>query len=180
MESINEIKKEIIEAAEHHELYKNIIKTNGKIVINRGSESPEYMFIGEAPGFTENKLGLPFVGRSGKLLDKWVENLKNYGVTNTIPIIPLTEDGKIRPPTKEEIDYFRPLISKLIRKMNPKHIICLGKSASNFFNKEFKLCKWEENIGFIYHPSYYLRNGKDGLDDFNALIERKQKLLGEF
>ena len=78
MESINEIKKEIIEAAEHHELYKNIIKTNGKIVINRGSESPEYLFIGEAPGFTENKLGLPFVGRSGKLLDKWVENLKNY------------------------------------------------------------------------------------------------------
>ncbi len=174
MNNLDSIKKEITEAAENHELYKNILKTNGKIVINRGSESPEFLFIGEAPGFTENKLGLPFVGRSGKLLDKWTEGMKSYGITNTIPIIPLTEDGKIRPPSKEEIDYFRPLIDKLIKNMNPKYLICLGKSASNFLNKEFKLCQWEGNIGFIYHPSYYLRNGKDGLTDFKLLIERKK------
>ena len=75
MDKIDVIKNEIISAAKSHELYKNIIKTNGKIVINRGSETPEFLFIGEAPGFTENKIGFPFVGRSGKLLDKWMEKI---------------------------------------------------------------------------------------------------------
>ena len=180
MNDINKVKEEIINAAKSHELYKNILKTDGKIVINRGSENPEFLFIGEAPGFTENKQGFPFVGRSGKILDAWIEGrIESYGIINTVPIIPLDEKGGIRPPTKEEIDYFRPLINKLIEAMNPKYIICVGKSASNFINKTFKLCKWEGNIGFIYHPSYYLRNGKNGIDDFNTLIERKQKSLNE-
>ena len=170
---INEIKEEIINAAKNHELYHNILKTNGKIVINRGSEHPDFLFIGEAPGFTENNLGLPFVGRSGKILDGWIEGrIKSYGIINTIPIIPLDKDGKIRPPTNEEIDYFRPLIDKLMLTMNPKYIICVGKSASTFLKKDFKLCEWTNNIGFIYHPSYYLRNGKDGIDDFKRLIEK--------
>ena len=67
MGEIRQIKEEIIDLAKRHSLYGNILKTNGKIVINRGSESPEFLFIGEAPGFTENKMGLPFVGRSGKI-----------------------------------------------------------------------------------------------------------------
>ena len=183
MNKIEEVKKEIVERAENHELYKNIIKTNGKIVINKGSENPEFLFIGEAPGFTENTQGLPFVGKSGKILDKWIgTGIKSYGVINTIPIIPLSEDGKIRPPTKDEINYFRPLINKLIKKMAPKYIICVGKSASNFLEEEFKLCEWKGNVGFIYHPSYYLRNGRDGLEDFKKLIDKmkNQKLLGEF
>ncbi|MBS3150688.1 hypothetical protein J4425_02705 [Candidatus Woesearchaeota archaeon] len=183
MGEIRQIKEEIIDLAKRHSLYGNILKTNGKIVINRGSESPEFLFIGEAPGFTENKMGLPFVGRSGKIIDKWVEiGIKSYGIINTVPIIPLGEDGRIRPPTRDEIDYFRPIISKLIQSMNPKYIICVGKSASSFLEENFKLCEWKGNIGFIYHPSYYLRNGKDGLDDFNKLMDKikNQKSLGEF
>jgi len=178
---MNKIKEEIISAAKSHELYNNIIKTNGNIVINKGSENPDFLFIGEAPGFTENKQGIPFVGRSGKILDEWIKGrIENYSVINAIPIIPLDEKGRIRPPTKEEIDYFRPLITKLIKNMNPKYIICVGKSASNFLKENFKLCEWNGNIGFIYHPSFYLRNGKNGLTDFKLLIERKQKSLGEF
>lgn len=180
---MKEIKDEIIKAAKNHELYKNILKTNGNIVINRGSENPEFLFIGEAPGFTENKQGIPFIGRSGKILDMWIEiTKKSYGVINTVPIIPLSEEGRIRPPTKEEIDYFRPLINKLIKKMNPKYIICVGKSASNFLKENFKLCEWKGNIGFIYHPAYYLRNGKNGIDDFKRLIEKvqNQKSLNNF
>lgn len=181
--NISQVKEEIILAAKNHPLYKNIIKTNGKIVINKGSENPDFLFIGEAPGYTENKIGVPFVGRSGKILDMWLEmGIKSYGVINAIPIIPLDENNKIRPPTKEEISYFRPLISKLIKIMNPKYIICVGKSASNFLNENFKLCEWSGNIGFIYHPSYYLRNGKNGIEDFRKLIEKikDQKPLDSF
>lgn len=175
MKEIEEIKKEIISAAKSHELYDNIIKTKGNIVINKGSEKPDFLFIGEAPGFTENKQGMPFVGRSGKILDMWInDRIKNYGVINTVPIIPLDKDGKIRAPTKEEIEYFRPLINKLIKNMNPKYIICVGKSASNFLKEDFKLCEWKGNIGFIYHPSFYLRNGTDGIKDFEKLMEKIQ------
>lgn len=172
---IETVKEEIINAAKNHKLYRNILKTNGKIVINRGSENPEFLFIGEAPGFTENREGIPFIGRSGKILDMWIEiTKKSYGVINTVPIIPLNEEGKIRPPTKEEISYFRPLINKLIKSMNPRYIIGVGKSASNFLEKDFKLCEWEGNIGFIYHPAYYLRNGRNGLEDFKRLIKKVQ------
>tara|TARA_Y100000034_G_C6893729_1_gene411624 strand:- start:1691 stop:2242 length:552 start_codon:yes stop_codon:yes gene_type:complete len=183
MENTENVKKEIIEAAKNHELHKNILKTKGKVVINRGSENPEFLFIGEAPGFTENREGIPFIGRSGKILDIWIEiTKKSYGVINTVPIIPLNEEGKIRPPTKEEIDHFRPLINRLIKSMDPKYIICVGKSASNFLKADFRLCEWKGNIGFIYHPAYYLRNGKNGIEDFKRLIEKikDQKFLGEF
>jgi len=177
MNEISQIKEEIIKVAKNHPLYENILKTNGKIVINRGSDHPEFLFIGEAPGFTENKLGFPFVGRSGKILDGWINGrIDNYGITNTIPIIPLNEEGIIRPPTKEEINFFKPLINKLIKAMNPKYIICVGKSASSFLEKNFKLCEWDKNIGFIYHPSYYLRNGRDGIDDFKKLLDKIQPI----
>jgi len=173
MENIEKTKDEIIDAVKSHELYKNILKTNGNIVIHRGSENPDFLFIGEAPGFTENKLGLPFVGRSGKILDMWInESKKSFGIINAIPVIPLSNEGKIRPPTKEEINYFRPLTRKLIENMNPKHIICVGKSASSFLEKDFKLCQWEGNIGFIYHPAFYLRRGMNGMEDFKKLIEK--------
>ena len=89
-------------------------------------------------------------------------------------MIPLDKDGKIRPPTKEEINYFRPLINKLIKIMNPGYIICVGKSASNFLNENFRLCEWNKNVGFIYHPSFYLRNGADGINDFKKLMEKIQ------
>ena len=177
MDEIEQIKEGIINLAKKHNLYNNIIKTDGKIVINGGSENPDFLFIGEAPGFTENKMGLPFVGRSGKIIDKWIENrIKSYGIINAVPVIPLSDDGRIRPPTKEDINYFRPIINKLIQKMNPKYIIYVVKISSNFLTKDFKLCEWENNIGFIYHPSYYLRNGMDGMDDFKKLIEKVQPI----
>ena len=73
-------------ASRKHELYKNVISTNGNIVFYRGNlKNPEYLFIGEAPGQTENKFGKPFIGRSGKLLDGWMANngINNFIVINT-------------------------------------------------------------------------------------------------
>lgn len=169
------IKNKIIEASKKHPLYNNIIKTNGNIVIGRGSKNPEYLFIGEAPGGNENIQGQPFIGKSGKLLDKWMleNDIKSFSIINSIPIIPLDENNKIRQPTDSEISYFRPFIKELIEFLKPKYIICIGKSAAKCLEKDFKLSEWTENIGFIYHPSYYLRNNIDGSDDFRKLINNK-------
>lgn len=183
----DEVKREIMDVATKHPLYQNIVKTGGKIVISRGeTESPEFLFIGEAPGFSENKEGRPFVGRSGKVLDAWMARHKigKFAVINAVPMIPLDENGKIRKPTNDEIEYFRPYTKKLMEAIRPRFIVCLGKSATQCINAEFKLCGWTGNIGFIYHPSYYLRNGSDGMHDFDRLMEKLpsvgQKGLNDF
>jgi len=169
-EAIVNLKK----AAEKHELYANVLKTDGNVVIFRGNlDSPDYLFIGEAPGNNENKQGIPFIGRSGKLLDSWLssKSFDNFAVINTVPIIPLNSEGGIRKPTRQEIDYFRPYIDEVIKSIKPKKIICLGKSALEYMKVDLKNLEWKGNIGFIYHPAFYLRRGQNGIVDFDMLIK---------
>jgi uracil-DNA glycosylase family 4 len=181
---INKLK----EVARSHPLYGNIVSTNGNIVISRGNlNEPAFLFIGEAPGQTENTVGKPFVGRSGKVLDNWMGEfgIKNYVIINTVPIIPLNEEGKIRKPTKSEIDFFRPYVDNLIRTISPRYIICLGRSALQYLDISLTNTHWNDNIGFIYHPAFYLRRGQNGIEDFKQLMrnignQRTQKTLGEF
>lgn len=168
------VRNELIEHAKKHLLYKNILKTKGNIVFGRGDDESKILFIGEAPGFTENELGKPFVGRSGKLLEIWVKELglsqEQFAIMNVVPIIPLSKEKKIRPPTFEEINYFLPYTMKMITSINPKVIVLLGKSSARAFGKE-KMKVGEDVIYegrkmfFIYHPAYYLRNGRKGIED---------------
>lgn len=196
-EKLKKVREELITHAKKHALYKNVLDTKGNIVFGRGSENAKILFIGEAPGFTENEEGKPFVGRSGKLLEEWVREIgldkNNYAIINVVPIIPLNEEKKIRPPTPEEINYFLPLTMKMIKEINPEVIILLGKSAAKAFGKE-NMQVGENTVFegikmyFIYHPAYYLRNGAKGLEglvNLKKLLqenknEKKQMTLGNF
>ena len=169
-----QVKKELLENAKKHALYKNVLDTKGHIVFGRGDDESKILFIGEAPGFTENEIGKPFVGRSGRLLEEWVSELglnqANYAIMNVVPIIPLSEEKKIRPPTPEEINYFLPYTMKMVNTINPKVIVLLGKSAARAFGKETmkvgETIEYERRkMFFIYHPAYYLRNGRKGFED---------------
>jgi len=175
---LQNIRTELLNHAKKHPLYKNVLDTNGHIVFGRGEDNARILFIGEAPGFTENEIGKPFVGRSGKLLEEWVGELglskEAYAIMNVVPIIPLSEEKKIRPPTEEEINYFLPLTEKMINEINPDVIVLLGKSAARALKKEnMKVGEISEmnkkKIFFIYHPAYYLRNGKKGFEDLTNL-----------
>ena len=162
---------EYFEHAKRHLLFENVEDTSGNIVFGRGSDTPKIVFIGEAPGQTENKTGEPFRGRSGKILDHWVNELgltsKDFAIINVVPIIPL-KNGSIRKPTKEEIEYFLPLTQKYLELLNPKVIILLGKSAASIFDKNLELGEIKTykkfKLFFIYHPSYYLRKGGKGYE----------------
>ena len=197
---LSSFKKEFFDHANKSTLYENVKRTNGKIVFGRGSDNPKILFIGEAPGFSENEKGKPFVGRSGKLLDQWIDELglkENFAIINVVPIIPLS-DGKIRPPTEDEINYFLPLTEKYIKILNPELIVLLGRSAASIFDKtlmpgQVKYWKKMENqnstlsqntksvlsdkkLFFIYHPSYYLRNGGKG---FEKEIAKLKEILND-
>lgn len=175
---IKEIQMELLEVSKKHPLYQNITKTNGKIVFGRGNvNSPEYLFLTDTPKWVENRLGQPLMGDDKKILDVWLNeyNITDYVIINAIPIIPLDGTGNIRKPTREELDYFRPYIMRLIEEIAPKYIICLGKTALECLQKDIKACEWLGNIGFQYHPSYFMRQGKDGLQQFKMLINAKDK-----
>ena len=165
-------RKKYFSHAKKHELYKNVLATKGNIVFGRGNDTPRIVFIGEAPGQEENKCGKSFVGRSGKLLDKWISELslsqKDYAIINVVPIIPLNKESGIRKPTNSEIDYFFPLTEKYLQELNPEVIVLLGRSAASIFDKNLTLGQvkhWKDTkLFFIYHPSYYLRKGGKGFE----------------
>ena len=158
-----------------------------KVVIARGKPNSSVMIVGESPGKDEDKEGKPFVGRSGKLLDKALEDseLFEFCITNVVPIMPLDKNGSIRKPTTEEIGYFRFFVEKMISSNNPETIIILGASAlEGVLGKDKRLKDWvgkrkqieisgkERNVITLFHPSFHLRKGTEGefIDSFRQIL----------
>jgi len=152
-----------------------------KIVLYRGVTKPKILFIGEAPGKEESAQGIPFVGRAGQVLNRWISEYQledQIGITNSVPLIPLSETKSIRKPSLDEINYFRPFVQFMIKKFKPKFVICLGDTATTSVlskpigvtrNKIFD--KQTYAVIATYHPSYYLRRGDDGLADFKIIYD---------
>jgi len=98
------------------------------VVVYRGSWNPRVVFVGEAPGVEEDRQGLPFVGRSGRLLDRAVETigpgLGTFGVLNVL---------KCRPPgnrfdTKAAASC-RPYLERQLALLRPRVVASLGARA---------------------------------------------------
>jgi len=117
-----------------------------------GSGAGKIMFIGEAPGETEDKLGIPFVGKSGKLLRTAVGD-DNY-FTNAVKCRPPNN----RKPLGDEIEACFTHLKEEIDNIKPEVIIFIGKTAYSLHDK---LSNLYPNIhyAFFYHPSYALRKG---------------------
>tara|TARA_B100000579_G_C22670122_1_gene775217 strand:+ start:369 stop:932 length:564 start_codon:yes stop_codon:yes gene_type:complete len=139
-----------------------------KIVVSRGNPSAKLMIIGEAPGAKEEEIGKPFVGRSGKLLDKLLENAGidiNLDVyfCNLIKCRP----PRNRRPTKIEIQENLPWLYQQIKLVNPRVIVLVGATALEAILKiksrisilRGKWIDWEDRLVMpVFHPSYLLRN----------------------
>lgn len=130
--------------------------TRTKAVIGRGSnvyQNRPVLFVGEAPGAEEDKVGLPFVGASGKLLDRWIIELglTSYYITNTVRCRP---PGNRRPEL-HELTWCRCYLEREIEILKPICIVTLGRVAQNAVAK----LKLDIPTFFIYHPSYFIRNG---------------------
>lgn len=157
--------QEDAEACTKCELHKTKIKS----VFSRGNPLSQIMFIGEAPGHDESVAGLPFVGLSGKLLDKAIIELGFNPETDiyVCNIIKCRPPGN-RKPTQEEADACINYLEKQISICNPKVILTLGNTATeNLINTTFGVTKIHGKVFKrinakvipIYHPSFVLRNG---------------------
>ncbi len=153
-------------------------KTRVNVVFGEGDINAELMFVGEGPGYEEDKQGRPFVGKAGELLTKIINAMKlkreKVYITNIVKCHPLkTLDPYLRnndrPPTEEEIQQCYTYLERQIEIIKPKVICCLGSTAAKVLTKNdvpitelrgkiFKYKNTEINVIPTYHPAALLRN----------------------
>lgn len=139
-----------------------------QLVFSDGNPKAPLMLIGEAPGAEEDQQGLPFVGRSGQLLDKMLKSIgldrtKDCYIANVVPWRP---PGN-RPPSQEEIAACLPFLKKHIALVKPKLLVLLGGVATKtILNTKEGIVKVRGRVSFYegvpviptFHPSYLLRS----------------------
>ena len=126
IEKLNKLKSAI-------SLIKNceLKKSSTNLVFSDGSINANVMIIGEGPGAQEDQVGIPFIGRAGKLLDKMLDsiqlNRKKVYITNVVNYRP----PENRRPSELEIARYLPYLASHIEIINPKIILLLGSTALN-------------------------------------------------
>ena len=135
-------------------------------VPGEGSQDADIMFIGEAPGFYEDRDGRPFIGQAGKLLDEMLAkiglNRPDVYVTNMVKCRP----PKNRDPMPTELSSCASYLDRQIEFISPRVIVCLGRfSFSKFFPGEAiskargRPRDWKNiKIYPMYHPAAALHN----------------------
>ncbi len=128
-------------------------------VPGEGSQTAELMFIGEAPGEYEDRLGRPFVGAAGKFLDELLGMIgfdrKSVYIANVIKCRPPAN----RDPLPDEISTCKPFLDRQIELINPKVIVTLGRFSMSLFlpGSTIGKCHGKEVVknGITYFPMYH-------------------------
>ena len=156
-----------------------------QVVFGTGVQDAEVLFVGEGPGAREDELGLPFVGRSGQLLDTYLDTIhlhrdKNIFIGNIVKCRP----PENRDPLPEERKACLPWLREQFRLLRPKIVVCLGRIAAQvLIRPDYKIMqehgRWEEKNGVWFtatlHPAALLRNPTQkplAFEDFVALREK--------
>ncbi len=170
--SLNELEKLICDCTKCR-----LHKGRNKFVFGTGNPSADVLVIGEGPGAEEDKQGLPFVGRAGKLLTDMLKAIKFEREEVYIGNIVKCRPPENRTPMPDEMDTCIPYLKKQCELIQPKLILCLGLTAAK------GLLKKKESLGVLrksifeyegakvmvtYHPAALLRNPhwkKDSWED---------------
>ncbi len=169
----------------------NLKATAKGLVFADGNPEADLMLVGEAPGRDEDIEGLPFVGRSGQLLDRILAAIgrdrKSAYIANVIPWRP---PGN-RTPTPHETEICRPFIERQIELANPKVLVTLGGPSANvLLGSTTGIMKlrgnWREHAtegGVLIpamptlHPAYLLRNPAHKKFAWRDFLEVRARLM---
>lgn len=159
-------------------------------VFGYGNPQAEIMIIGEAPGADEDRMGEPFVGRSGHLLDKMLSAIglkrEDCYITNVLPWRP---PGN-RTPTSDEVAVCLPFLKRQIEIISPKIIFILGRSAANALldnadnisSLRGHFIDYTSDKGTViptlssFHPAFLLRTASQKAKSWSDLLRLKRKL----
>ena len=165
-----------------------------QLVFGTGNPDADIVFIGEAPGKSEDLTGKPFVGASGKFLDEMLASVKlirdDIYITNIVKYRP----PENRDPTNEEKKAFLPYLQAQLEIITPKVVVTLGRHSGTCFLPDLQISKdhgqpkrikiaYKTDAGEkpdvlqivilpLYHPAAALYNGsmrQTLLDDFSAI-----------
>lgn len=150
-----------------------------QVVWAAGNLESDLLFIGEAPGFHEDREGEPFVGAAGQLLDKL---LAEIGLDRTqaaiVNVIKCRPPGN-RDPFEDEIEACRPYLQAQIEHMAPRVIVTLGNFATRFMLESSvgitrargrKYSRGSTTVVPTFHPAAALRGGRfGGLSPIDAI-----------
>jgi len=171
-------------------------KTASNLVFADGNPGAKIMIIGEAPGADEDRMGLPFVGAAGQLLDKMLAAIgldrQHVYITNILPWRP---PGN-RTPSSEEVALMWPFLRRHIQLKAPKVIFALGgSSAKLLLNTKTGILKLRGQVQEIdfgdagqanvipvlpsLHPAYLLRAPKMKQQAFHDLLALKSMCRGQ-
>ena len=177
--------KKLIELKKEMEKDKRLpLSTN--LVFGEGDPCCRVMFIGEAPGEKEDVLGRPFVGRAGQLLTKTLEEIgwrrESVYITNIVKRRPPNN----RDPLPEEIELYRPYLTRQIEIIGPLLIVPLGRFSMNYFLPNAKITRDQGKLFrvgryFVYpilHPAAALR-GNATMGAFRDSVKKMPKALGK-
>lgn len=177
---LDQLKAEIIDNA----ICPELASFASQLVMGDGNTSADIVFVGEAPGKKEDELGLPFVGASGKFLDKMLSNVDmnrdDVYITNIVKYRPPNN----RDPSTDEKAAFWPYLLRQLDIINPKVVITLGRHSGSAFipdlvisrdhGKPHKYTEFGRDFVVIplYHPAAALYNGSMRqvlIDDFSLV-----------
>ena len=157
-------------------------KSRTNFVFGEGDKNASLLLIGEAPGAQEDFEGRPFVGRSGKLLDKILKAIDRDRFNDTyICNILKCRPPENRNPSLSEVDKCKPYLNHQIKLINPKLIVTLGLvAASTLLGKDSSLKDMRNNIFYYmnypvlvtYHPAFLLRSPsfkRNAWEDFKRI-----------
>lgn len=151
-----------------------------QVVFGVGNPQADLMFIGEGPGFHEDKQGEPFVGAAGQLLNRLLAEIglrrEDVRITNVV----LCRPPGNRDPLPDEIETCRPWLEKQLELVNPRVIVTLGRFATQtILERPVPISRvrgqrqaWRGRVVVpTFHPAAALRSGGEGSPTMQGLRE---------
>ena len=157
-------------------------KTRRQVVLGRGVCPAEVLFIGEAPGKSENLIGEAFVGRAGRILDKGIadairlsqrtDDPPTYYITNIVACIPCDErGGDFRQPLRDEEMACWERLELTAKLVDPDHIVLLGNVAKVAAGSHFP------DALHVRHPAYIGYRGGTGSTEYRTFVRELTDLF---
>lgn len=153
-------------------------------VFARGNHDAELFFVGEAPGADEDRIGKPFVGAAGKLLDRILAAMRMTEDDVYIANVAKCRPPNNRPPEPDESMACGPFLERQIELVRPRVIVSWGRTPTSFLLKKSESMsrlrgRWHEYMGVpvlvTWHPAYLLRNPdakRDTWADMKLVLEK--------
>ncbi len=160
------------------------------LVFSDGNAAARVMIVGEAPGRDEDKIGRPFVGKAGRLLDRMFECIglsrastepaSALYITNVTPWRPPSN----RDPTPAEVEMLMPFVEKHVELAAPEILVLMGNTACSGLLGRKGITRlrgnWTTALGRpvmpMFHPAALLRDGLKKRDSWSDLLMIEERL----